>query len=62
MKGKIPIGLTQWDTSKVGYVEIDMVVHCGSSGLGEYINTLFEKEKCSIERERCCMMHKLDAV
>jgi len=40
LKQKIPIRLTQWDTGKVGYVEMDMVVHCGSSALGEYVNTL----------------------
>lgn len=40
LKQKIPIRLTEWDTSKVGYVEMDLVVHCGSSTLGEYINTL----------------------
>ena len=40
LKGKIPIRLTEWDTSKTGYVEMDLVVHCGSSTLGEYINTL----------------------
>lgn len=31
---QIPIRLTQWDTSKVGYIEMDLVVHCGSSTLG----------------------------
>jgi len=40
LKQKIPVRLTQWDTSKVGYVEMDFVVHCGSSTLGEYANTL----------------------
>ena len=40
LKQKIPIRLTQWDTSQTGYVEMDLVVHCGSSALGEYINTL----------------------
>jgi len=40
LKQKVPIRLTEWDTSNVGYVEMDMVVHCGSSSLGEYINTL----------------------
>ena len=44
LKQKIPIRLTQWDTSKVGYVEADLVVHCGSSTLGEYINTLSTTE------------------
>jgi len=40
LKQKIPVRLTQWDTSKVGYVEMDLVVHCGSSTLGGYANTL----------------------
>ena len=44
LKGKIPIRLTQWDTSKTGYVEMDLVVHCGSSTFGEYINTLSTTE------------------
>ena len=47
LKQKIPIRLTQWDTSQVGYVEMDMVVHCGSSTLGEYINTLSTTEVSS---------------
>ena len=44
LKQKIPIRLTDWDTSKVGYVEMDFVVHCGSSTLGEYVNTLSTTE------------------
>jgi hypothetical protein len=44
LKQKIPIRLTQWDTSKVGYVEADLVVHCGCSSLGEYVNTISATE------------------
>jgi len=44
LKRKIPIKLTQWDSSIVGYLEIDLVVHCGSSTLGEYVNTLSSTE------------------
>lgn len=44
LKQKIPVRLTRWDTAKVGYVEIDMVVHCGSSTPGEYVNTLSTTE------------------
>jgi len=47
LKQKIPIRLTQWDTSEVGYVEMDLVVHCGSSTLGEYINTVSTTEVSS---------------
>jgi len=44
LKQKIPIRLTEWDTSQVGYVEAGMVLHCGSSTLGEYVNTLSTTE------------------
>jgi len=45
LKRKIPIRLTEWDTSKTGYVEADMVVHCGSSTLClPYVNTLSTTE------------------
>ena len=47
LKRKIPIRLTEWDTSKTGYVEMDLVVHCGSSTFGEYINTLNTTEVSS---------------
>ena len=40
LKQKLPIRFTQWDTSQVSYVGADMVVHCGASTLGEYVNTL----------------------
>jgi hypothetical protein len=44
LKQKIPIRLTQWDTAKVGYMEMDLVNHCGSSAMGEYVNTLSTTE------------------
>jgi len=47
LKRKIPIRLTEWDTSETGYVEMDLVVHCGSSTFGEYINTLSTTEVSS---------------
>jgi hypothetical protein len=47
LKQKIPIKLTEWDTSKVGYMEVDLVVHCGSSTLGDYINTVSSTEVSS---------------
>lgn len=37
---RIPIRLTNWDTSKVGFLEIDLVNHCGSSTLDLYICSL----------------------
>jgi hypothetical protein len=40
LKQKIAIRLTEWDTTEVGYTEVDLVVHCGSSAVGEYLNTV----------------------
>ena len=37
---EVAIRLTEWDTSKVGFLEIDLVLHCGSSTLDLYICSL----------------------
>lgn len=37
---KVPIRLTEWDTSQLGFLEIDLVIHCGSSTLGLYVCSL----------------------
>jgi len=36
----IPIKTDQWNENRPGYVEVDLVAHCGTSVAGEYINTL----------------------
>jgi hypothetical protein len=41
LKSQIPVRLgDEWDDTTVGFVEIDLVAHCGDSTRGEYINTL----------------------
>lgn len=41
LKHSIPIRtFTEWDAVKPGFVEIDLVAHCGESMAGEYLNTL----------------------
>jgi hypothetical protein len=41
LKQAIPIRtFTEWDDARPGFVEIDLVAHCGDSTHGEYINTL----------------------
>jgi len=44
LKSKIPIRLTQWDTTQVGNVEMDTVAHCGSSASGEFVYSLSTTE------------------
>lgn len=41
LKSQIPVRRgTDWDDHRPGFVEIDLVAHCGSTTRGEYINTL----------------------
>lgn len=40
LKAKIPIRLTEWNTKKIGFLETDLVAHCGASTFGEYGNTV----------------------
>jgi hypothetical protein len=44
---RIPLRMTDWDTSQVGYVEMDLVCHCGASLAGDYISTLSTLEIAS---------------
>lgn len=36
----IPIKTNQWEENRPGFIEVDLVAHCGTSVAGEYINTL----------------------
>lgn len=41
LKSQIPVRLgTEWADAKPGYVEVDLVAHCGNTTAGEYVNTL----------------------
>jgi hypothetical protein len=37
---KIPLKLTDWDLNQIGYLEMDLVLHCGASTAGEYGHSL----------------------
>ena len=47
LKQKVAIRLTEWDTSEVGYTEVDLVFHCGASTEGQHLNTVSMTEICS---------------
>ena len=41
LKSQIPVRtFTPWDEQAPGFVEIDLVAHCGTSTAGEYVCTL----------------------
>ncbi len=40
LRHKIPVRTEHWDVRGPGFVEVDLVSHCGSSARGEFINSL----------------------
>lgn len=40
LKKQIPVVLSRWDEHRPGYVELDLVAHCGNSALGDFVSTL----------------------
>ena len=56
LKQEIPIRtFTDWDDARPGFLEIDLVAHCGSSTLGRYLCTL-----CAVDIVTCWV--ELEAV
>ncbi|MBI3456535.1 MAG: transposase family protein [Candidatus Rokubacteria bacterium] len=56
LKGQIPIRtFTDWDDARPGFLEVDLVAHCGSSTEGFYLHTL-----CAVDIASCWV--ELDAV
>jgi len=44
---KIPIKLDRWEPGQLGFLEIDLVEHCGASAAGDFLNTLSTVEIAS---------------
>jgi hypothetical protein len=40
LRKQIPINTNQWDEARPGFLEADLVAHCGDSTQGLYVNTL----------------------
>jgi len=59
LKRDIPIRLGQeWDDAVPGFVEIDLVAHCGWTTAGEYINTLNVTDICTGWTEPVAVLNK----
>ena len=58
LKSSIPIRITDWDTSKVGFMEIDTVAHNGGDPSGEFIYSLDMVEIYSGWSEQYAVMGK----
>jgi hypothetical protein len=44
---KIPIKLDRWDPGQLGFLEVDLVEHCGASAMGDFCNSLSTVEIAS---------------
>jgi hypothetical protein len=40
LRKQIPIATNQWDETRPGFLEADMVAHCGDTTAGNYVSTL----------------------
>lgn len=59
LKKDIPLRLgTDWDDAIPGYVEIDLVAHCGETAAGDYINTLDVTDICTGWTETQSVLNK----
>ena len=59
LKKNIPMRLgTEWDDAKPGFVEVDLVAHCGDTTAGEYINTLVVTDISSGWTEPMAVLNK----
>jgi len=59
LKKDIPVRLgTEWDDAVPGYVEIDLVAHCGDSTHGEFVSTLDVTDICTGWTESRAVVNK----
>jgi hypothetical protein len=59
LKKDIPLRLgTEWEDAIPGYVEVDLVAHCGDTTAGEYIHTLDVTDICTGWTETEAVLNK----
>jgi hypothetical protein len=63
LKHTIPIRtFAQWDDAQPGFMEIDLVAHCGDSTRGEYLNSLDMVDVCTRWVELTALINRSQAV
>lgn len=59
LKKDIPLRMgDEWDENEPGFVEIDLVAHCGETTAGDYVNTLTVTDICSGWTETVAVLNK----
>src|SRR3990172_10453323 len=56
LKSKIPIRTHNWDIRLPGYLEMDLVAHCGNSNAGQFVYTLNATDIRTAWTERVAVM------
>lgn len=63
LKHQIPVRIfTPWDEQQPGFIEIDLVAHCGETLMDTYINTLDAVDIATTWTEKQALMGKSDRV
>jgi len=59
LKNLIPVHtFTEWDEERPGFMEIDLVAHCGNTTEGQYLNTLTCTDICTGWTEVTGLLHR----
>jgi hypothetical protein len=59
LKTLIPVRtFTEWDEERPGFLEIDLVAHCGNTTEGQYLNTLTCTDICTGWTEVTALLHR----
>jgi hypothetical protein len=59
LKSLIPIRtFTEWDAQRPGFMEIDLVAHCGNTTEGQYLNTLTSTDLCTGWTDVSAVLHR----
>jgi hypothetical protein len=62
LKRHIPVQTQSWDIARPGFLEMDLVAHCGGSLSGDFIFTLQTVDICTTWTERKAVMGKSQGV
>jgi hypothetical protein len=59
LKTLIPVRtFTEWDEERPGFLEIDLVAHCGNTTEGQYLNTLTCTDLCTGWTDVTALLHR----
>jgi hypothetical protein len=59
LKNLIPVRtFTEWDAERPGFLEIDLVAHCGNTTEGQYLNTLTCTDLCTGWTDVTAVLHR----